>query len=117
MLSAQICFISFGKIKEIILIQCGANFGDPLFLMFNCIPWICETLIKYVKKEPWFSQGLLHSSLRKNYLHKVKLKSPTEANINAYKTHCTLYTQIKRKAKREYYVKIFEECKCDVKRT
>ena len=43
-----------------------------------------KTPNKYIKREPWVTNGILTSSLTESTLLKRKLKKPTEQNINAF---------------------------------
>ena len=46
---------------------------------------------KYIKREPWITQGLIHSSIRKTKLLRAKTRNPSERNINKYKDFCKLF--------------------------
>ena len=70
---------------------------------------------KYTKQQPWMTEGLLASSIKKNKLFKLKLKTPTDANISKYKDYCTIYNKLRRQAKRNHYISIFNKYKHDTK--
>ena len=72
---------------------------------------------KYVKRSPWFTDGLLTSSLNKMKLYKTKLKKPTEENTVRYKTYCSHYNKLIGEAKSTYYANIFAQYKDDAKNT
>ena len=72
---------------------------------------------KHMKREPWFTQGLLISYRRKEKLLHTKLRKPTEDNVNIYKNYCRLYTKVVRTAKRLFYGEKFMEIKNDTKQT
>jgi hypothetical protein len=69
-----------------------------------------------VKREPWFTNGLLISSRHKSKLFKKKLQAPIEENIRLFKQYNTMFTKIKRKMKILYYKKILEENKNNSKK-
>jgi len=52
---------------------------------------------KYIKREPWFTAGLLSSSRLSNKLYK-----PTENNIMLFKTYNTIFSKSKRLMKINY---------------
>ena len=58
-----------------------------------------KLLRKYIKREPWMTQGLLNSSLNKSKLLRTKIKIKTENNINKYKYFCKMFTKLKRLTK------------------
>ena len=72
---------------------------------------------RYIKKEPWFTKGLMVSSRTKNKLYKLKLKNPTDINIANYKNYCKAYNKLKRSAKSNYYTNSLHEYKNDLKNT
>ena len=72
---------------------------------------------KYIKREPWMTQGLLNSSLNKSKLLRTKKKKNTENNINKYKYFCKMFTKLKRLAKSKYYTDLFYMNMSNVKRT
>ncbi len=76
---------------------------------FNVIP-------KYIKREPWFTSGLLTSSINKSKLFSVKLHDPTEVNIQKYKRFNNLYNKLLRTMKILYYRKTLEENKNNSKK-
>ena len=52
---------------------------------------------KYIKREPWFTSGLLKSSKTKSKLLSIKLCDPTDENIQKYKTYNNTFNKLKRK--------------------
>ena len=62
-----------------------------------------KTPKRYIKREPWVTNGILTSSLAKSKLLKKKLKKPTEQNINAFKKYCIIFDKVKKMAKESYY--------------
>ena len=58
---------------------------------------------KYIKREPWVTNGILTSSLTKSKLLKRKLKKPTEQNSNAFKKYCIIFDKVKNVAKESYF--------------
>ena len=39
---------------------------------------------KFIRREPWFTPGLLTSSINKEHILSMKLRKPTEENIRKY---------------------------------
>ena len=76
----------------------------------------CRKSAKSIKREPWFSAGLLQSSVRKNKLFKKKLNNPTPVNVESYKSYNLLYTKLCRQAKKEYYDAALKTFKNDSKK-
>ena len=72
---------------------------------------------KYIKREPWMTQGLLNSSINKSKLLRTKIRKPTENNIKKYKYFCKMFNKLKRLAKSKYYTDIFYMNVSNVKRT
>jgi len=70
---------------------------------------------KYIKAEPWMTNGILTSSIRKTKLLHKKLKHPSEENVVNYKNYCKMYNKILRRAKRSYYVSSLTENKNNIK--
>jgi len=75
------------------------------------------TKSKFIKREPWFTRGLLVSSRNKAKLLTKKLHRPTEANIVKYKTYNKMYNTLKRAMKIRYFHNALDENKHDVKKT
>ena len=61
---------------------------------------------KYIKREPWMTQGLLNSSINKSKLLRTKIRKPTENNIKKYKYFCKMFNKLKRLANSKYYTDI-----------
>ena len=72
---------------------------------------------KFVKRDDWFTEGLLISSLTKQKLYKKKLHCPNDTNISKYKNYTTLHNKLKRQAKIQYYSNILNQYKNDIKQT
>lgn len=72
---------------------------------------------KYTKRSPWFTTGLLQSSLTKSKLFNKKLKYPNDINIARYKNYCKIYNKLLRHVKQTYYADQLEQAKHDVKKT
>ena len=62
-----------------------------------------KTPKKYIKREPWVTNGILTTSLIKSKLLKRKLKKPTEQNINAFKKYCIIFDKVKKMTKESYF--------------
>ena len=62
-----------------------------------------KTPNKYIKREPWVTNGILTSSLTKSKLLKKKLKKTTEQNINAFKKYCMIFDKVKKMVKESYF--------------
>ncbi len=71
---------------------------------------------KYVKRVPWFSSGLLNSSIKKAQLLSLKLHEPTEDNIKKYKQYNNLFNLLKKKMKILYFRTLLEENKTNSKK-
>ena len=71
---------------------------------------------KYIKREPWFTSGLLKSSKTKSKLLSIKLRDPTDENIQKYKTYNNIFNKLKRKMKIFYNKSTLEEFKNDTKK-
>ena len=72
---------------------------------------------KFIKREPWFTRGLLVSSIRKAKLLKKKLKRQSPESINKYRIYCSIFNKIKRAAKVKYYTEMLNTHKHDIKET
>ena len=72
---------------------------------------------KYIKKEPWMTEGLLTSMRNKSKLFNIKVNRPTEANINKFKAFVNKYNRLKREMKKIYYKNILELNKFNMKNT
>jgi hypothetical protein len=73
--------------------------------------------MKFVKKSPWITNGIIQSSITKSELLSKKLKCPTTSNIDKYKVYCNIYNKLLRVAKRNYYCEQIEINKGDMKKT
>ena len=72
---------------------------------------------KFIKQQPWVTNGLLTSGRRKQKLYLKKLKFPTDTNIKSYKTYLNIYNKTKQTLKRNYFNLTLEEHKFDMKKT
>ena len=72
---------------------------------------------KHLKKEPWFTAGLLTSSKKKKKLFSQKLSNPTENNILKYKKFNKIYNKLKRNMKLNYYKNVLNENRFNIKKT
>ena len=52
---------------------------------------------KYIKSEPWFTSGLLKSSKTKSKLLSIKIRDPTDENIQKYKTYNNTFNKLSGK--------------------
>ena len=64
---------------------------------------------KFIKRQPWFTTGLLTSSINKGKLFSLKLHNPTDENIRKYKIYNKVFNKLKRKMKTLYFKTILEE--------
>ena len=71
----------------------------------------------FIKREPWFTKGLLISSKRKSKLYSRKLHKPTERNINEFKQYNNMFNKLKRAMKIKYFSNSLEENKNNIKKT
>ena len=62
-----------------------------------------KTPKKYIKREPWVTNGILTSSITKSKLLKKKLKKPTKQNTNAFKKYCMIFDKVKKMARESYF--------------
>ena len=76
-----------------------------------------KTPKRYIKREPWVTNGILTSSLTKSKLLLKKLKKPTEQNINAFKKYCIIFDKVKKMAKESYFNLELELNKNNLKKT
>jgi len=71
----------------------------------------------FIKREPWFTKGLLISSKRKGKLFAKKLLKPTERNITEFKKFNNMFNKLKRAMKIKYFRDSLEENKNNIKKT
>jgi len=105
-----------------IYIQHDAELAYQLFFQtFNSIFQECFPLVKYKgktnKTKPWFSSGLLKSSIKKNKLYRKFLQNPTPHNCDTYKQYKNKFTHILRIAKKNYYSYQLKESARNIKST
>jgi len=85
--------------------------------LFNeSFPLRDSTSSRFMKREPWFTNGLLTSSRTKAKLFAKKVHKPTNENIQKYKNFNNTYNALKRKMKTIYYRTALEENKHDSKK-
>ena len=112
--------LDFTKVLESSCPDHAYNIFIKLYLdVFDkCFPLREYKIIsKHVKRQPWYTLGLLTSSKKKNKLFSKKLSKPTEYNIQTYKAYNIMYNKLKRKMKISYYKNILDENKCNIKKT
>ena len=72
---------------------------------------------KYVKREPWMTQGLMTSSKECNKLYIKSLgKAPDSKEVIDYKSYRNRYNYVKRNAKKSYYTEKVYKYKNDSKK-
>ena len=72
---------------------------------------------KFIKREPWITQGLLTSIIHKSKLFRNKMTKPTEHNINYYRIYCNIFNKLKRLAKAHYYSDMLHMYRNNIKKT
>ena len=72
---------------------------------------------KYIKREPWITDGLMISIINKSKLYRKKINKPNEHNVNMYKVYCNIFNKIKRAAKAKYYTDMLDLHKHNIKET
>lgn len=72
---------------------------------------------KFTPQNPWMSQALMVSRKRKEKLFALKLRKPTNENIDKFKVYNKTYNKLKRTAKHSYYRDKFEEYSGNMKKT
>ena len=77
----------------------------------------CQTSRRYIKRQPWITQGILNSSINKCILLRAKIRNQTVHNIAIYQNYCKVYNKIKRAAKKKYYTESFAQNVNNIKRT
>ena len=68
-------------------------------------------------KEPFMTKGLMKSRLRKLVLVDLKIRNPTDENIDKYKEYRNVYTKLIKAAKQLYYKSALEIHKHDLKKS
>ncbi len=51
---------------------------------------------EYIKREPWFTQGLIKSAKTKAKLFSKKMSKPSEHNLNSYREFNILHKQLQK---------------------
>ena len=84
----------------------------------ECIPpKECMVNRRKVPLSPWITKGLLKSINKKNKLYKQYMKSPTNVNLQKFKTFKNKLNMLTRKSKRMYLYSKFEKSKSNMKET
>ena len=76
-----------------------------------------KTPRKYIKRLPWFTKGLIRSSITKSKLLRKKTQNGTTTNIHKYKTYTSIYNKLCRQAKASYYDEQIQLARNNVKLT
>ena len=76
-----------------------------------------KTSRRYIKRQPWITQGIHHSSINKCRLLRAKIPNQTVHNITIYKNYCKVFNKIKRAAKKKYYTESFAQNVNNIKLT
>ena len=76
-----------------------------------------KTARRYIKRQPWITQGILNSSINKCRLLRAKIRNQTVHNITIYKNYCKVFNKIKRAAKKKYYTESLAQNVNNIKRT
>lgn len=82
-----------------------------------CFPLVSSNPKRTRASKPWFSSGLLKSSIKKHKLYKKYLSNPTQSNEDVYKKYKNKYTHLIRIAKKKYYTDKFINSANDIKAT
>ena len=83
------------------------NIFDKCFLLLDI-----KHRSKLIKREPWYTPGLLTSAKKK-----AKLSKPSEYNIKTYKTYNNMYNILKRKILIIYYKNTLVQNKFNIKKS
>ena len=71
-----------------------------------------------VRKEPWFTKGLMQSAKKKARLYRKSLnKQKSDPSYTAYISYRNMYNKLKREAKQRYYRDMFTRYTYDMRRT
>jgi len=79
-----------------------------------------KTPRKYIKRLPWFTKGLVRSSITKSKLLRKKSQKPTPRNISKYKTYSNIFNKLIRNAKTSYYkeqINMAKKCEINLDNT
>ncbi len=76
-----------------------------------------NTKSRFIKREPWFTLGLVTSSIKRAKLFSKKIHDPSARNKEKYKHYNSLYNKLNRKMKVLYFRTALEENKRNSKRT
>lgn len=84
-------------------------------LNINC-PLICQSINKTKPRcSPWITKGLINACKKKNQLYRKFIKQRTSESEIKYKTYKNKLTAVLRKCKKEYYQRLLEDNKNNVK--
>ena len=94
-------------------------FSDKFYAIYNLFFPLkkCNFNKDIHKLEKWYSNGLLISRREKIRLDKMAASSPTNFNINAYKSYRNVYNKVLKTAKKIYFENAISKAKCDLKKT
>ena len=71
----------------------------------------------FKEDKPWFTKGLINACRKKNNLYKEYIKLKTTVSETKYKMYKNKLTAVLRRCEKDYYSKLLEEHKNDVKGT
>lgn len=83
---------------------------------YECFP-IRRSKNNYSNKLPWLTLGLKESIGRKNKLFVMYKKEPSQENLNTYKQYKCRLNRLLRNAKREYFQKLIEQNRNNMKKS
>ncbi len=104
----------------------GTNAEDDYNVFINifetlyneCIPLKkCSRNKRKEPSSPWITKGLLKSINVKNKLYKQYLETPSDKNLQKFKSYKNKLQTLIRKSKRKYYYSKFESAKNNMKET
>ena len=111
---------TWDNIYEMNDVQVSYNlFSDKFFSLYELFFPLktCKFNVNLHKLEKWYTNGLIISRSEKIRLDKVASRTPSPANIIAYKTYRNLYNKLLKAAKKMYFEKELCKAKCDLKKT
>ena len=98
--------------------QAYEMFLNKFLLVYNeCCPVRQVKLKQIVKQKPWMTRGLINACKKKNSLYRIYLKVRTFQSNQTYKCYKNKLTKILKYAEKQYYGKLFEACKSNIKVT
>ena len=110
---------STGKIQKI---NCPNEAYDEFLKTFSSCYEVSFPKVKIKIKSksflsPWITKGLIKSSKKKQKLYNNFLKHKTYKNEKKYKTYKNLFETLKLKSKKNYYAKLINKYKNNIKKT